>query len=329
MQTSLEWFGATTFRLKTHGLTIFLDTWLDRPANIPSYGCIDQVEECDYIFISHAHFDHLPGADRIAKKTGAIIYANCEAINVMRLAGVPEQQLFPVQGGERVPLYTRDQRALPEAERPAPACSVHIWPSLHCFGPPGEHRHFPDVIDTATEYHGQAGPYACTLDITQGQRLGLFRAANAPAEHLANLPAELRGFVDYIRDQERNRCSPVDGGQLMFNFLLGQRTLLWMAHLGGYEGVLRDMRPQPDTVIMACAGRANFNGRPWNGSAAQFATQVLKWLGEPPTVIWCLHDESPIPPRRIEVQGASDMVQREMKTRVMTLNHVTPVSLWE
>lgn len=49
--------GATTFRLKVKGITMFLDTWLERPPNIPSFLKVDDVEECDYIFISHAHFD--------------------------------------------------------------------------------------------------------------------------------------------------------------------------------------------------------------------------------------------------------------------------------
>src|SRR5690349_10219551 len=97
--------GATTFRLKTKGLTIFLDAWLERPASIPSYIRIEDVNEADYILISHAHFDHLPGADKVAKRTGAIIIGNGEAINVMRGAGIPETQLLAVAGGERIPLF--------------------------------------------------------------------------------------------------------------------------------------------------------------------------------------------------------------------------------
>jgi hypothetical protein len=49
--------GATTFRLKMCGLTIFLDTWLERPNILPKYLDIEDVTEADYIFISHAHID--------------------------------------------------------------------------------------------------------------------------------------------------------------------------------------------------------------------------------------------------------------------------------
>ena len=128
MDSTLEWFGkcaptkgipyskthaiigATTYRLNAKGLTIFLDTWLERPSILPSYLRIADITEADYIFISHAHFDHLPGCDRLAKQTGATVIANGEAISVLREAGVPEDQLLPVAGGERIPLFTREAR---------------------------------------------------------------------------------------------------------------------------------------------------------------------------------------------------------------------------
>lgn len=49
--------GATTYRLKANGLVIWLDTWLERPSVLPKYLDVDEVDEADYIFISHAHFD--------------------------------------------------------------------------------------------------------------------------------------------------------------------------------------------------------------------------------------------------------------------------------
>lgn len=39
------------------GFTIFLDMWLERPSSLPTSLKINDVEECDYIFVSHAHFD--------------------------------------------------------------------------------------------------------------------------------------------------------------------------------------------------------------------------------------------------------------------------------
>ncbi|KAI8220329.1 hypothetical protein K4K54_008668 [Colletotrichum sp. SAR 10_86] len=315
MDATIEWFGATTFRVKANGLVIFLDTWLERPDVLPKVLAIDDVTEADYIFISHAHFDHLPGADKIAIKTGAHVVANGEAINVLRSAGVPEDQLIPVSGGERIPLFSLECRqaaargevdiapgppgapAAPDAK--LAAASVHVWPSLHCLMPGGSHADVPAIMDTGKEYIGGASQYACTLDITFGMKYGLLKIG----DHIPRdaMDSGMRSFVDYVNGPARGCMSHFDGGQLMYNFLFGEgKTLLWNGHLGAYDGILKTVQPQPDVLIQAIAGRANLNGRPFDGSAAQFAVQVSKLLGEPKKVIWCLHDEAPIKPWTVD-----------------------------
>ncbi|KAH7399715.1 hypothetical protein BKA64DRAFT_694495 [Cadophora sp. MPI-SDFR-AT-0126] len=334
MDSTIEWFGATTYRLRCKGLTIFLDTWLDRPSLMPKYMSTDDVHEADYVFISHPHFDHLPGADRIALKTGAIVIANPEAINVLRSAGVPDSQLMPVTGGERIPLFPSHIRTLAQEGQikvaPVPpgfpiqpdlsyaAASVHVWPSLHCLLA-GNPASMPEIQDSGQEWRGAASPFACTLDITNGMKYRLL----AMSSHLpaSGADSKLVSFAEYVDDQQRNRMSHCDGGQLIFNFLAGGKAMLWMAHLGGYEGVLRAMEPKPDTVIMAIAGRANLNGRPFDGSAAQFARDVLRWLGEPARVIWCLHDENLLKPWFVNTRPATDLVEKDTKSRVLDMEH--------
>ncbi|KAF4626549.1 hypothetical protein G7Y89_g11614 [Cudoniella acicularis] len=347
--TTLEWFGATTFRLRTKGITIFLDSWLDRPSNLPQYLSVDQVEECDYIFISHAHFDHLPGADRLAKRTGAIIVGNGEVISVMRAAGVPEQQLMAASGGERIPLFTaaqwRDARTQatsaaksppgPPSGPPGPptpdpslaVMAVHVWPSLHCLMPSGDHRSFPETIDTGTVYTGSA-TYACTMDITRALTYGLGNLAKLP-KLPPQMPEDMQKFISYLKDTEANKCSFFDGGQLMYNFVGGSKTVLWSGHLGGYSGVLKEIRPQPDIAILGIAGRGNLNGRPYVGSSAQFATEEIKWLGEPGKVIWCLHDQGLLNPKYIDTRAATEMVHRETRSRVVDLKHAEVYKLFE
>ncbi|KAF2650003.1 Metallo-hydrolase/oxidoreductase [Lophiostoma macrostomum CBS 122681] len=334
MATTLEWFGTTTYRLKTNGITIFLDTWLERPSVLPKFLDVNAVTEADYIFISHAHFDHLPGADRIAINTGAIVIANGEAISVLRAAGVPEEQLVPVAGGERVPLFTRESRleakrgevsvapgppgAPPRPDNKLAVASVHVWPSLHCLMPGKSHAEIPDVMDTGKEYIGGAAEYACTLDITLGMKYGLLKIGDhMPREAMDD---GLRSFVDYVNGSAKKCMSHFDGGQLLFNFLLGeQKTLMWSGHLGGYDGILKIIEPKPNVLIQAIAGRANLNGRPFDGSAAQFAVQVCEWLGEPEKVIWCLHDDSPIKPWTVNVKPATDLIQSRTRSRVVAL----------
>ncbi|KAI5848954.1 hypothetical protein BZA05DRAFT_475267 [Tricharina praecox] len=315
-EPTIEWFGATTFRLNTPSLTIFLDTWLDRPSSLPQYLPISSITKCDYILISHAHFDHLPGADRIALSTGATIIGNGEAISVMRAAGVPESQLLAVSGGETIPLGAGD-------------VVVKSWPSTHCIMPPGDHRELPEELDTGTVYLGREGG---TLDVTRGMAAGFGGMIAAPDERFKGAPEGVRSFREWIKDRERNRYSFFDGGQIMYSLEFmgrrggsgggggrGNRSLLWSAHMGGYEGVLRGLPRRPDVAILAAAGRAVLDGEPWQGSAAEFLAAQCRWLKEPERVFWCLHDEQPLKPYRIRTEAATKMVEERTRSKVWTL----------
>lgn len=219
---------------------------------------------------------------------------------------MPDEQLYPVQGGERIPLFTRDvlKRASqgegplapgPIGAPPLPHPSLaimaaHVWPGLHCLMPM-EHADIPDILDTGVVYTGEAHPFVCTMDQTRGMKHGLLKmGSHVPRE---KQDAKMQSFVDFVEDRKRNVFSNFDGGQIMVNLIIDEgKSLLYSSHLGGYEAVMAAIEPKPQIAILGIAGRANYNGRPFNGSAAQFALKQLEWLDRrPKQIIWCLHDE--------------------------------------
>ncbi|RKK30840.1 hypothetical protein BFJ69_g18815, partial [Fusarium oxysporum] len=169
----------------------------------------------------------------------------------MREAGVPEKQLLPVGGGERIPLFTKElhdkaAQSLVELEQRPPGApksphpslavaAVHVWPSLHTFLP----EDHPEIMDTGVRYTGASTDFLCTLNITMGMKHGLLRLKDVIPED--KIDQDTQAFIDYVDDRDKNRFSHYDGGQLMFNILTEGQVLLWSAHLGGYEGVLRDL----------------------------------------------------------------------------------------
>ena len=75
-----EWFGVATFRLTIGDLVIFLDAYMDRVPAAPPVGLrSEDVDSCDYVLVGHSHFDHLHGAQHIAKNTGAKARAEASA----------------------------------------------------------------------------------------------------------------------------------------------------------------------------------------------------------------------------------------------------------
>ena len=115
---TVEWFGTTTFRVRRPGLDLFFDGYLDRVPGLEPVGLsVAEVERADFVFVSHAHFDHLYGVAPIARSTGATVVASPESARILRQDGVPEEQLLRVTGGETV--------------RCGPTTTVRVLPALH------------------------------------------------------------------------------------------------------------------------------------------------------------------------------------------------------
>ncbi|GME56076.1 hypothetical protein K469DRAFT_693043 [Neofusicoccum parvum] len=166
------------------------------------------------------------------------------------------------------------------------------------------------MFDTGIKYEVSAEQrdWGSTVEINRGMEYGLLKIGkHVLPEHRDE---GLQSFVSWLEDEKRHRgCfSSNDGGQLMYNFLLpepgctdvgatlstgsgGLNVLLWNGHLGGYEGIMRSIKPKPDVAILGAAGIGNKDGRPFDGSAAEFLEEEIKWLDNPERVIWCLHDE--------------------------------------
>lgn len=120
-QLELKYLGAAGWIIKQDSLVVLLDPYLtrlkldspdsDSKDTRKSYErsdyfqsdsvLIDKViQKADYIFVHHSHFDHLSDVPYIAKKTGAKVIGTESTCNILRAYGIPDDQLYEVQGGE-------------------------------------------------------------------------------------------------------------------------------------------------------------------------------------------------------------------------------------
>lgn len=100
---------------------------------------------------------------------------------------------------------------------------------------------------------------------------------------------------------------------------LCSKALFWSGRQGGYQVVLEHLEPQPDVAILATTGRANHNGRPFDGSAADYTEKLVKWIGFPPKVIWCLHDERALNPKFTDTKAATENINSKTSNKVWGL----------
>jgi len=255
MITTLDWYGCATFRLRTGGLTIFLDAYIDRVPGAAGTGLTaDAIDACDWILVGHSHFDHLWGAERIMRNTAARLVGSYETIRVMESAGVPVDRMIPVAGGETVDLG-RGVRAT-------------VYPSLHsCVWSQGQMAQSDQVClsDLGLSWQEQQQRFAALVAHLTG--LG-----GTTLEHLMASNQGARG----------------DGGALVYVLETPDGSVLYQDTSGHWTGMLRDLRP--DVAIVAAAGRGNVDGQPIQGSLAQFVARGVELL-RPRRVVLCHHDD--------------------------------------
>jgi L-ascorbate metabolism protein UlaG (beta-lactamase superfamily) len=253
---TLDWYGCATFRLRTtEGLTVWLDAYLDRvPAAAQSGVAVDDVTAADWILVGHSHFDHLWGAERIAARTGATVVGSYESVRVLAAAGVPEEQLLAVGGGERVALD--------------PSTSVRVLPGLHsCVW---SSQPMPPADEVCL---GETG-------LTLQERSERMRALWAGFGAMGD---DVRAHMQSADQGERG-----DGGALVFVVETSEGSLLFQDTIGCWSGVLA--RESPDVAILAVAGRGNRDGEPVQGTTADFVAEQAATLGAR-SVVPCHHDD--------------------------------------
>lgn len=256
MPVTLDWYGCATFRMRTAGLTIFLDAYIDRAENAAGPGVrTEDVDACDFIVVGHSHFDHLYGAERIAARTGAKIIGSYETVRVMEQAGVPLEQMICVAGGETIDLGA--------------GVTVSVYPSQH----------------SCVWSHGQMEP----ADAVCVGYLGLtWQEQRTRFEELVQYMVtgtDPKTVEHFVGCQQGDRG---DGGALVFLFETPDGRVLFQDTSGHWTGILNGLRPE--LAILAAAGRGNVDGEPVQGSLSQFVAREADLL-RPARVVLCHHDD--------------------------------------
>jgi L-ascorbate metabolism protein UlaG (beta-lactamase superfamily) len=289
----LEWFGCATFRVRVKGLTLFFDTYLDRPPGVPEVGLTaGAVTEADFVFVSHAHFDHMLGADTIAKATGATVVGSYEVARVLRSNGVPDAQILAVSGGEPVDCG-RDVR-------------VRAYPSLHsCLFAKA-------TADSHAECLGDLGVSAQERKARVEALFALFPEA---------LPKAGAWF-----EETASHCATHDGGQLAYFLESPDGSLFVNGSSGFWSGIVAGLRP--DVAVLAVTGRPNVNGEPHQGSLAQFLVEQVELI-RPEKVVLCHHDAllPPITPPVDTGEALARLARDAGYARHVDLSYANPVEI--
>ncbi len=93
-RTELIWYGHSGFKIVTpQNRVLLIDPWLTNPVNKDGAKQLEELNQVDLIFLTHAHADHIGNTVEIAKKTKAKLVATFDLGKAMVLhGGFPEKQ---------------------------------------------------------------------------------------------------------------------------------------------------------------------------------------------------------------------------------------------
>ena len=100
MTIKLTWFGHACFLIETAGSRLLTDPFLDENPLSPVKA---QEVDCDFIFVSHGHGDHLGDTVAISRRTGATVVANYEICNYLQAQGLSTVHPMHIGGGYEFP----------------------------------------------------------------------------------------------------------------------------------------------------------------------------------------------------------------------------------
>lgn len=246
MAWRMRWLGTACFEiLLPDRKTLVTDPYLDDAVAAPITS--DEIEHCDYIFITHGHYDHVLDVGKLVRRFEPKVFCNQTAAEALaRHQGVDPQRLHMLRVGDRVE---------------EPNLTIEVLRGVH--------------VDFAKEHKRLTGKDLNSEPGAGGQARRVFGPVRLPAkmsEWMANYPAASNSISSSSRP-----------AAAVFTWPVPIRTLLfwkWRPRPGPRSPCCRSW---PTT--RCAAWRSRRPGLPWPRAAASscpsITTRCWKVLSRP------------------------------------------------
>lgn len=110
---TFRWMGVASLAITCAGQTLAVDPFFTRPPfrqflfGRPAPNAVlaaQYLPACDYVLVSHTHWDHVMDVPAVAAHTGAVAFGSPNTCRVLELAGLPAAQIRQVAAGDGLDL---------------------------------------------------------------------------------------------------------------------------------------------------------------------------------------------------------------------------------
>jgi hypothetical protein len=109
---TFRWLGVAGVELRAGGQVLALDPFFTRPSLIqllhpvspdPSLA-VEKLPECQFVLVTHSHYDHLMDVPEVLIHTGAVAYGSANTCQLLRVLGIPASQVHELHIGNKLSL---------------------------------------------------------------------------------------------------------------------------------------------------------------------------------------------------------------------------------
>lgn len=112
MSLVIRWLGVAGIELTAGDQVLAFDPFFSRPTLLQMLCPIrsdptpiaNHLPACNVVLVTHSHYDHVLDIPQVLRHTGATAYGSANTCQLLRLHGVPEDQVAEVQVGDTLTL---------------------------------------------------------------------------------------------------------------------------------------------------------------------------------------------------------------------------------
>ena len=110
---SFRWLGVAGLEFSANNHVIVIDPYFTRfPLLKLFFGRVqpnreliaEQIKHCEFVLITHAHFDHLMDVPDVVRNTGATALGSPNACRLLSVCGVPQDRIREIKAGDKLNL---------------------------------------------------------------------------------------------------------------------------------------------------------------------------------------------------------------------------------